>query len=136
MRRVLPLSALATVLGLASSPMTAQTPMTGTEFEAYASGRTLTFATGGQIYGAEQYLSGRRVLWAFTGDQCQEGVWYEQAGQICFVYDYDPTPQCWTFWSGEGGLSARFEGDLPGTELSEVAQTSDPLLCAGPEVGV
>lgn len=111
-------------------------PMTLEEFEAYATGKTLTYAIGGEVYGAEQYLPGRRVLWAFRGDECRKGYYYGDAGEICFVYEHDPTPQCWTFERGVTGLSARFSGDPPGAELSEVAQTPDPLICAGPDVGV
>ena len=114
----------------------AENPMSAAEFDAYATGKTLTFSQGGMVYGAEQYLPGRRVLWAFQGDECREGRWYEEAGLICFVYEHDPDPQCWTFWQGDNGLNARFAGDEPGSELSEVDQSPEPLLCAGPDVGV
>ena len=114
----------------------AENPMSAAEFEAYATGKTLTYSQFGQVYGAEQYLSDRRVLWAFKDDECREGRWYEEAGQICFVYEHDPTPQCWTFWKDEAGLNAQFEGDGPSSQLSEVAQSTEPLLCAGPDVGV
>lgn len=132
--RAAPYAALIAAL-LAAGPALAQ-PLTIEEFEAYATGRTLTYAIGGQVYGAEQYLPGRRVLWAFRGDECRKGYYYEAEGEICFVYEHDPTPQCWTFEKRATGLSARFSGDPPGSELSEVAQTPDPLICAGPEVGV
>lgn len=127
-----------TALCLALLPqlaLAAETPLSGAEFEAYTTGKTLTFASQGQVYGAEQYLPGRRVKWAFTEDICREGIWYEDAGQICFVYDYDPIPQCWVFWQ-DGGLRARFVSTDSGTELHEVSQSSGPLPCAGPEVGV
>ncbi len=114
----------------------AENPMSAAEFEAYSMGKTLTYSQFGQVYGAEQYLSDRRVLWAFKDDECREGQWYEDAGQICFIYEYDATPQCWTFWTDERGLRARFEGDGPTSELSEVAQSTEPLLCAGPDLGV
>jgi len=114
----------------------AENPMSAAEFEAYATGKTLTYSQFGQVYGAEQYLPGQCVLWAFKDDECREGRWYEQAGQICFVYEHDATPQCWTFWQDEAGLNARFEGDGPSSQLSEVAQSTEPLLCAGPDVGV
>ncbi|MFN3972559.1 MAG: hypothetical protein ACK4GO_03290 [Gemmobacter sp.] len=124
---------LAALPGLA---MAADAPLTAEEFEALTTGRTLTYAQGGQVYGIEQYKPGRRVKWAFRGDECRDGIWYEQAGEICFVYEYDPTPQCWLFQRRPGGMTARFTGDVAGTELSVVAETSDPLLCAGPDVGV
>ncbi|MBN2630005.1 MAG: hypothetical protein JXR75_05650 [Rhodobacteraceae bacterium] len=110
-------------------------PLTGAEFEAYTTGKTLTFTQLGTVYGAEQYLPGRKVRWAFKGDICRYGDWYEDAGLICFVYDYDPNPQCWTFWRKDGRLTGLFTGDAPGAELSEVTQSPDPLVCAGPDVG-
>lgn len=118
----------------AAEPVTGPA-MTGAEFEAYTTGKTLTFSSQGQLYGAEQYLPGRRVMWAFTEDICREGAWYEADGQICFVYDYDPTPQCWIFWK-DGKLNALFMGQDGGTRLTEVAQSPSPLPCAGPQVGV
>ncbi|WP_369802503.1 hypothetical protein [Pseudorhodobacter sp. MZDSW-24AT] len=111
-------------------------PLTGAEFEAYTTGKTLTFSQFGQVYGAEQYLPGRKVRWAFKGDVCRDGTWYEEAGKICFTYTYNPTPQCWSFWRQDGRLTGLFSGDGAGAELSEVAQSPDPLACAGPDVGV
>lgn len=123
---------LPVAVGAAEPPV----PMSGAEFEAYTTGKTLTFSQLGEIYGAEQYLPGRKVRWAFKGDICRDGSWYEEADQICFVYDYDPTPQCWHFWRRDGRLTGLFVGDGAGAELSEVTQSPDPLACAGPEVGV
>lgn len=128
--------ALALIFSLLPAVTLAEAPMTAAEFEAATTGRTLTYAEGGQVYGVEQYKPGRRVLWAFRGDQCREGIWYEDAGDICFIYEHDPTPQCWQFHKRPGGMTARFMGRDAGTDLSVVAETSDPLLCAGPDVGV
>ncbi len=119
----------------AALPAFAQSTLTAAEFEAYATGKTLTYSVGGQVFGTEQYLPGRKVRWAFTGDECTNGSWYEEAGQICFVYDHDGTPQCWTFTQSDTGLKAKFAGDGPANELSEVAQTDKPLPCQGPDVG-
>jgi hypothetical protein len=122
---------------LAALPLhAAAEQMSAADFEAYATGKTLSYAVGGEIYGAEQYMPGRRVLWAFKGEECRAGLWYEEAGQICFVYEDEGVPQCWTFFRDDTGLRARFQNDPEGTELSEVAQTPNPLICAGPDVGV
>lgn len=132
-------STLALCLTLSPALLAAAEPpmaMTGAEFEAYTTGKTLTFSQHGEVYGAEQYLPGRNVRWAFKGDVCRNGSWYEQAGLICFVYDHDPGPQCWTFWRQDGRLTGLFIGDGSGSELSEVAQSPDPLACAGPDLGV
>lgn len=110
-------------------------PMTGAEFETYATGKTLSFAQDGVVWGSEQYLPGRRVIWAFTEDECQYGHWFEDQGNICFLYDNDPEAQCWRFFREAGGLRAIFMGADGGTALSEVAQSTTPLNCPGPDLG-
>lgn len=112
------------------------TPLTGAEFEAYATGKTLSYAQNGVVWGSEQYLSDRRVIWAFTEDECQYGQWYEEQGNICFLYDNDLQPQCWRFFREASGLRAIFMGADGGTSLSEVGQSTTPLNCPGPDVGV
>lgn len=129
-----PLAALALVIAL---PAAADEPISAAEFHAYATGKTLTYATGGQTYGAEQYLPGRRVIWTFLDGECVEGEWYEAGGQICFRYEHEPEdPQCWSFFRAASGLTARYENDPVVTELIEVNQSREPLICTGPEVGV
>lgn len=139
MRQTLTALLLATlpVWGAVSSPVWAEEgkPLTAEEFEAYVTGKTLSYADQNGVWGTEQYLPNRRVVWAFTEDICQYGTWYQQGEQICFVYDDTPDPQCWTFWRGETGLKALFAGDSA-TQLSEVQQSDEPLACPGPDVGV
>ncbi|SIO33272.1 hypothetical protein SAMN05444722_1486 [Rhodovulum sp. ES.010] len=134
-----PLLTALPVLALLAAPVQGAEPqpMSAEEFERYATGKTLYYATGGQPYGAEQYLGGRRVIWTFLDGECTEGVWYEAEGQICFRYEHEPeNPQCWSFYRSAAGLMARFENDPAATELVEVSQSREPLLCTGPEVGV
>ncbi len=114
----------------------AETAMTAAEFDAYATGKTLTYSVDGQVYGAEQYLTGHQVLWAFKDGECAKGIWYEQAGLICFAYENNDVPQCWNFFLGANGLRAQFVGEGGGSDLSEVDQSPTPLSCAGPDVGV
>ena len=121
---------------LLAVPATAQTPMTAEEFESYVTGKTLTYAEDGVVYGIEEYLPGRRVRWAFRGGECRDGIWFEQAERICFVYRDNPVPQCWTFFEGANGLLARFENAEGRREVYEAEQTDEPLVCPGPEVGV
>jgi hypothetical protein len=117
---------------------TASTPMNAQAFDAYTLGRTLSFNVDGTPYGVEQYLPNRRVRWTFIGDQCQDGVWYERNGNICFLYENAPTnEQCWEFYETDTGLRAVFQGiDGPTTELYEVQQNDEPMACFGPGVGV
>jgi hypothetical protein len=124
------------ILLAAPGAAAAETPMSLAEFETYVTGRTLTYSQYGQTFGVEEYLTDRRVRWAFTEDICQYGTYFEQNGLICFAYENDPDPHCWTFWHEGDGLKALSVTDAPGAELSEVAQTDTPLSCAGPEVGV
>ena len=69
-------------------------------------------------------------------EECRKGVWYEEAGQICFLYEHDPAPQCWTYFRDAGGLKAHFSGDPPGAEAAAVSEMPDALVCPGPQVGV
>jgi len=83
-------------------PVQAQTPMTAAEFEAYVTGRTLTFGFEGQAYGVEEFREGRRTTWAFMQEECREGSWFPRGEQICFVYDDRPLDEhCWIFWQEE-----------------------------------
>ncbi|MFD1912234.1 hypothetical protein [Halodurantibacterium flavum] len=128
---------LAACLVAMPAALQAQAPMTGDEFDAYTQGRTLTFSSGGVPYGIEQYLPNREVIWAFVGQECRRGKWFDNGGQICFTYEKDGALQCWIFRETEEGLSAQFQdGTGAGTELVEVEQSSEPLSCPGPDVGV
>lgn len=114
-----------------------QTPMTADEFETYVTGRTLTFGLEGMPYGIEEFRPGRRTTWAFIGDECREGRWFDRDEQICFVYDDRPDVEhCWIFWREDSGLRARFMNGESSTELYEVQRATRPLICPGPEVGV
>ncbi|MEM6587164.1 MAG: hypothetical protein AAF641_01860 [Pseudomonadota bacterium] len=110
--------------------------MNGSEFDDYTQGKTFYFASNGEPYGAEEYLPNRRVRWTFLDGKCKEGEWYEEGEMICFIYEDQPVPQCWSFEISAGGLTARFENDPAQTTLYEVRKSPEPLMCLGPEVGV
>lgn len=114
----------------------AQAPMTAAEFEAYVTGRTLTFGIDGAPYGVERYMPGRRVTWSFLDGECQDGIWYEEDGNICFLYEVTPDPQCWQFFRDAEGLRAVFMNEPGTTILYEAQDGPEPLICPGPEVGV
>lgn len=130
---------LASLLLAAALPLGAaepDRPMTAAEFDAATVGRTLYYNSGGLAYGAEQYLPGRQVVWAFLGDDCRKGEWYEEDGFICFVYEDTPEPQCWTFFAARDGLTARFRDDPLGLPLVAVEESPEPMECLGPNLGV
>ncbi|QRN81316.1 MAG: hypothetical protein JK586_07745 [Nocardiopsis sp. BM-2018] len=132
------LAALALLAAVAatSSVTAAETPMSAEEFDTYVTGRTLTFGLDGVPYGIEQFKEGRRVLWAFIGEECRNGVWFPHEDQICFAYEDDPRTHCWHFWLTDQGLRARFIDDAPGDEIYEVEQSPRPMFCPGPQIGV
>jgi hypothetical protein len=121
---------------LAANSAFAQTPMSAEAFDAYTKGKTLYYGFDGEAYGVERYLEGRRVIWSFLDGDCKNGVWYEEAGQICFVYVDWADPQCWSFMETPGGLIAQFENNPDATELYEANDIGEDMLCYGPDVGV
>jgi hypothetical protein len=123
------------VLAVAPAPA-ADAPLDAADFEALTTGRTFYYNSAGQPYGVEQYLPGRKVIWAFTGDDCRKGEWYPDGPFICFVYDDDGAPQCWTFFQSNGRLTAQFQGDPAGDPLIAVEESPAPMACLGPNVGV
>jgi len=121
---------------LTALPALAAEPMSASDFESYVTGKTLYFGLNGEAYGVEKYLPDRQVRWSFLDGECKEGFWYEEAGQICFVYEDSPDPQCWSFFKEGDGLRAVFENDSSSTVLYEAQQNDEPMLCYGPDVGV
>ncbi len=132
-RSILTAACLAVLTAL---PAVAEEEMSAAEFEAYVEGRTLTYHDDGVAYGVEQYLPGRRVRWAYFGDECWDGYWYDDGPNICFVYEDNPEPKCWRFTRKGGRLSALFIGSEEGRELYEALNSEEPLYCPGPDVGV
>lgn len=133
--RLLPALALA-LWSLTAVPVTAQQQLTAGEFEKIVTGRTLFFNRLGEAFGAEQYLSGRRVIWAFVDGSCQQGEWYESGGEICFDYEDMPEDICWNFFSDGIGVRARIPGEDPMFDLRAVADSDEPLKCVPPGLGV
>jgi hypothetical protein len=95
----------------------------------------MTWAEYGQVYGVEQYLPDRRVRWTVMGDDCKAGHWYQESGMICFQYEDDPAPDCWTISLNGSGMIARYAGTPPDAEPVVVQETTEPMACFGPEVG-
>lgn len=116
----------------------AQEPMDGAAFDAFTRGKTFYYGSGGEPYGAEDYLDDRRVRWSFLDGQCKDGYWYDTPErEICFVYDDRPdAPQCWSFFNQDGKLVARFENAPESTILYQIEKSDKPMLCYGPKIGV
>ena len=111
-------------------------PMTAAEFEAWSTGRVLDFTMNGERYGTEYYMPGRRVKWAFTGEDCVNGFWYErEPREICFIYSGDLTPECWHYHKTEDGIIAEYLNEPDANEYAGVT-ASEGMACFGPNVGV
>ncbi|MDP3197049.1 hypothetical protein [Tabrizicola sp.] len=124
-----------TALLLLATPALAEPPLTAEDFEALTQGRTMTWAEFGQVYGVEHYLPDRRVRWTVLGEDCKLGHWYPQGQMICFKYEDDPDPDCWTITENGTSLFARFAGTADDSTPVVVTETTEPLACFGPEVG-
>lgn len=125
MRRLLILLVLA-----APAQGLAQEAMTGAEFDAYVTGKTITFRTlDNPLYGVERYLPNRRVMWSTFEGICQYGVWFESKGDICFRYNHDPEHKCWAIYDEPGGLRGVFTTRPGTTVIYEVKDRQDPLIC-------
>ena len=127
--------ALAPILALLPGVALAETPISAAEFEAHVTGKTVTYRQFDSVFGIEEYLPDRKVRWSVAPNECQYGSWYPDADDICFVYEYDVTPACWTFWLRDGALVALSVTAGPGEELHEVAADDTPLPCPGPDIG-
>ena len=114
---------------LLAGPAMAQT-LDGAGFDAYVSGRTLTFTLpDGSTFGTESYAPDRSVLWSTAPGSCQDGRWFPSGNLICFTYRTDPAPRCWTVTRTDRGLRAESTG---GTVLFEAQESPEPLVCPGP----
>lgn len=130
MKRIFLLAALAT------SPALSETKMTEERFDTFSKNSTVYFSRFGAPYGAEQYLSDKRVIWTFMDGTCQRGVWFAERDEICFLYEGQANALCWYFFDDGAEKRARVVGDPPEEDLVVVGQDDKPLICPGPDVGV
>ncbi|EPX80052.1 hypothetical protein [Litoreibacter arenae] len=123
-------------LALLALPAGAETKMSAAQFDAFTKDTTVFFNRHGAPYGAEQYLSDRRVIWSFLDGTCQRGIWFGERDEICFLYDDQPDALCWYFFDDGTRQTARVVGDDPADDLVVVGKSPEPLVCPGPDVGV
>lgn len=110
--------------------------MTADEFDAATQGFTITYDYGGGIIGIEEYMADRTVRFAFEGDKCIYGIWYQKDDQICFDYDNSLEPVCWHYFLENGRIRGTYLGLGGGWDILESARDTGPLPCSGPDVGV
>lgn len=128
---------LSILLLLATGPVSAETILSPSEFEALSIGKTLYFSRNGKPYGAEQYFKGRRSKWRYSDGVCEDGEWFYQDNLICFNYAEDLETQCWHFFkTDKNGYAARAEGAPKDEVLDLQAIDQKPVLCKGTGLAV
>jgi hypothetical protein len=133
---VLAKAAFALGFGMTACCAQAQQALTPEAFDDYTRGKTLNYASDGEIYGAEIYRENHHVTWSFLDGECQDGTWYGQNDQICFLYENSAGPSCWKFFMTATGLRAEFISETSSIELYETTQRASEMICLGPEIGV
>lgn len=80
-------------------------------FDRLTTGRTMdTYDAETGLYGVEQFLPGRRVLWQ-DAEGCVHGTWAQVGAQICFDYESTPSRRiCWSYHDQGDHILGRFEG--------------------------
>jgi hypothetical protein len=122
------------LLCLATAATAAETQMTVAEFEAWSTGKTLTYTLDGALWGSEMHGTDRATMDDGDGDICRAGLWYPQGNDICFSYEMDPGPFCWRFFTDGNQVFAQY---ADGSDAPRYAVTlSDTPVSCTPEVGV
>ena len=125
---------------LLASPALADTPMTGAEFQAHVGTGTVSYLYSNGVRGVADYGPDRTLLWAFEGDDCIKGYWFEDGDQLCFAFEDGTLSACWHFFKDgdriRGHATVLASGDLTDLEIREVSHTDQALTCSGPDVGV
>jgi hypothetical protein len=117
------------VLPLASQAQEADAPLSAEGFEAIVQGRTFDTHNFSGRYGVETFLPGRRAIWRDAA-QCLEGRWRAEGELICFDYEGDPQPYCWTYHDRGGWLMAWLDGDR-GTDPIMLYPAAEVVTCDG-----
>ena len=129
----------ACLAALLTGPALAEAPMTGAEFQAHVGTNTFSYRYSDGTRGIADYGPGRTLLWAFEGDECVNGTWFEDGDQLCFAFEDVSLAACWHFYKDSNRLRGRATalgtGDQPDIDIVEVSHTDQPLTCPGPDVG-
>ena len=123
------------LLSTSSSLTSAETTLSGSDFDAFTNGHRLYYCQNGRVYGAESYFDNARVRWSFLDGNCLIGRWYEASELICFDYSTVVDVQCWHFFKGDNGLIAKFDGDTDSQTLYEAYRAPSLLKRPGPISG-
>lgn len=128
------------LLALLPGPVLAEAPMTGAEFQAHVSQNTISYLYSNGVRGVADYGPDRTLRWAFEGDACINGYWFEDGDQLCFAFEDGTLSACWHFYRDgdriRGTATRRSSGNTSEIDIFEVSHSDQPLTCPGPDVGV
>ena len=131
---------LALFLAALPAMAAAETPLTGAEFQSHIGQNTFSYLYSNGVRGTADYGPDRTLLWAFEGDECIRGQWFEDGSEICFAFADGTLSACWHFFVEQNrlrGVATRLgSGDPADLQIFEVSHTDQPLTCAGPGLGV
>lgn len=131
---------LALILAAWPAVATAETPLTGAEFQAHIGQNTISYLYSNGVRGTADYGPDRTLLWAFEDSDCFEGSWFDRGNEICFAFADGTLSACWHFFKDDERLRGKAtflsSGSPLDLEIREVSHTDQPLRCAGPDVGV
>ena len=101
-------------------------------FAALLEGRTASWSLDGRHYGRERFGEGRRSTHQYPGGRCQEGVWWDEPGDVlCFRYG---SRSCWTVHrEADGDIYAMTVDRTLRLDLESI--DDGPLNCDGEPVG-
>jgi hypothetical protein len=128
--------ALTLLLGSPALAETQSTPLNADQFAAYVQGTTLSWSSGNQLWGTEEYLPNRRVQWTDKQNESQISTWYPYGDQICFACEGAQRPACWIFRLGQTGLIPELQVGSGPLLLNQPAESTTGLPCPGTALGV
>ncbi len=112
--------------------------LTAQEFEALTKGRV--FATwqsdGVTLFGHEEFLPGRKVMWKYADGECLPGRWAFENGSVCYRYDGDDDPSCLRYTKdGSRIIGEQWGTDGPAGSRVVLSVSDDgPLNCVGGDI--
>jgi hypothetical protein len=125
----LPVAALAT----ADPPVGSAGDIPVEEWQAMASGRTVTYRIDGALWALERYYSGNRVQLQLYDGSCLDGTWDYQAPHYCFHWEGQGT-SCFRHARVGDAIVVIQTQDGIDTPLTQdvTAVTDTPLDCGPP----
>jgi hypothetical protein len=123
------------LLLLAALPARADEILDAAAFRTLSEGRVLSYSLDGHPFGEEQYFHDGAVIWKPALGACEHGRLFGQGEEICFLYEGQDGPVCWTFRRDGNTITAVNSADPDDTPIELDGFADAALDCPGPKVG-